>query len=78
MPYTSLSPGDVIPSPEKNPIVLQIHFLPQKGEGEKSVIRSKAHEEDGLAQQTVSVVRLPNSQVECRPILALDRKYNIL
>lgn len=53
-----------------------ISFLKKKGE--KGMIRSNSPEEGGSAQQTVSVVRLPNSQGECRTILAPDRKYNIL
>lgn len=54
------------------------HSVTKTGKGIRFVIRSNSHEEGGSAQKTVSVVRLPNSQRECRTILASDRKYNIL
>lgn len=33
--FTSAFPGEVIPSPQKNPIVLQKHFHPQEEEEEE-------------------------------------------
>lgn len=56
----------------------KFHSVTKTGKGIQFVTRSNSHEEGGSAQQTVSVVRLPNSQGECRTILASDRKYNIL
>lgn len=56
----------------------KIPTLKKRKGKKKGMIRSNSHEAGGSAQQTVSVVRLANSQGECRAILASDRKYNIL
>lgn len=75
--YTCTFAGEVFPKKKKITQCYKcISFLKKKGE--KGMIRSNSPEEGGSAQQTVSVVRLPNSQGECRTILAPDRKYNIL
>lgn len=55
--FTSAFPGEVIPSPQKNPIVLQKHFHPEEEEeegGEGGMIWSNYQEEGACPTNCVS------------------------